>query len=381
MGADRQERPPGAAKNADDYDYYLNLLAASPRLDGFDDEQGRKVLDGWLRSSVVRMSAIGRAGRAGTQMDYIQPLTIGSYRAGLPKTRRQRHVHTLTHDLLVERLRLRGVEAPQSNLGELLKKAVGAGVTIGPAGKYVAEYDGHSDIDINALLSLYFLEGFTPLSALNTPHGPHDSAVPAATAGLANDLLDYMIAYGGSLAPSAFIDRFAALISLRLFQLPLWLARSVRHVVRTGEKSPDMLDENSRQPAGALLRLHRRARIGFGRAGSAGGAAGPGDHAGFHGGPDSAALAAPGHALAAEEGRGDHQSADDRQVVAMLRERENPLVEAYAVVLMQSIEEETKQNPSGTDDDLDYIAAVLDSDLRPSTSSPRCCSRVWPRRT
>ena len=51
------------------------------------------------------------------------------------------------------------------------------------------------------------------------------------------------------------------------------------------------------------------------------------------------------------------------RLVAMLRERENPRVEAYAVDLMQSIEEETKQNPSGTDDDLDYIAAVMDSDL------------------
>lgn len=350
-------------KNADDYDHYLNLLATSPRLEDFDDEQGRKVLDGWLRSSVIRMSAIGRAGRVGTQMDYIQPLTIGSYRAGLPKTRRQRHVHTLTHDLLVERLKLRGIEAPQSNLGELLKTAVGAGVTIGPAGKYVAEYDGHTDIDINALLSLYFLEGFTPLSALNTPHGPHDSAVPAATAGLANDLLDYMIAYGGSLAPSAFIDRFAALLSLRLFQLPLRLARSVRHVIRTGEKSADMLDGSSANPLDLYC-----------------------DFTGVHGSAsDELARQAVQRDLEIMQGfmadrlllRSLHQAMPSLRkkgeeitslpmadsLVAMLRERENPRVEAYALVLMQSIEEETAQNPSGTDDDLDYISAVMDSDL------------------
>ena len=38
-------------KDADNYDHYRDVLAADPRLAGFDDEQGRKVLDGWLRSS------------------------------------------------------------------------------------------------------------------------------------------------------------------------------------------------------------------------------------------------------------------------------------------------------------------------------------------
>ena len=66
---------------------------------------------------------------------------------------------------------------------------------------------------------------------------------PAATSGLADDLLDYLIAYGGRLSPSAFVDRFAALISLRLFQLPLRIARAARHVLASGTKSPDMLDE------------------------------------------------------------------------------------------------------------------------------------------
>ena len=59
-------------KNADDYDYYLNLLAASPRLDGFDDEQGRKVLDGWLRSSVVRIER-DRPGGTGRHTDGLHP--------------------------------------------------------------------------------------------------------------------------------------------------------------------------------------------------------------------------------------------------------------------------------------------------------------------
>ena len=53
-------------------------------------------------------------------MDYIQPLTIASYRAGLPKTRRHRHAHTLIYDLLIE-LKHRGAEQPEKTLGAELK--------------------------------------------------------------------------------------------------------------------------------------------------------------------------------------------------------------------------------------------------------------------
>ena len=43
-----------------------------------------------------------------------------------------------------------------------------------------------------------------------------------------------------------------------MFQLPLRVARVARHVLTTGEKSEDMLDADGPQPAGAVLRLHRR---------------------------------------------------------------------------------------------------------------------------
>jgi hypothetical protein len=52
-------------------------------------------------------------------------------------------------------------------------------------------------------------------------------------------------------------------------------------------------------------------------------------------------------------------------LVAVLRERENPMVSTYAIYSMQSIEHETRDNPSGTDDDLDFISGVMDSELSP----------------
>ncbi|MGC5032465.1 methylation-associated defense system protein MAD7 [Micromonospora sp. DT229] len=362
----KQGRIAPSRTNAEDYDHYLRALAADSRLDGFDTDQSRKVLDGWLRSSVVRIGATGR-GRSGSKMDYVLPLTIASYRAGLPKSRsRHRHAETLVYDLLIDELQRRSVEAPESNLHERFRHAVGGGVHIGTPATWVATYDGKSDIDINALLSLYFLEQFEPSSALDKTRDFRGSAVPGATRELASDLLDYLTAYSGRLTPSAFIDRFAALISLRLFQLPLRVARSMRHLLKTGEKSEDMgddltgvnplelycdftgvrgsaSDELARQCVQRDLEITR----------------------GFL--PDRLLLRSLRDAVAMLGKRGQEMKslpmADS--LVEMVREKDNPLVSAYAVIKMQAIEQETRDSSVGTDEDLDLIARITASAARP----------------
>jgi hypothetical protein len=145
--------------------------------------------------------------------------------------------------VLIDQLNRRGVDNPKERLREDLEKAIGAGVRIVSTGNWVPEYDGEQDIDINALLSLYFLEQFDSQGARDAKYDFRSSAVPSATQGLASDLLDYLTCYGTLRSASAFVDGFAALLSLRLFQLPLRIARASRHVINTGEKSVDMLDK------------------------------------------------------------------------------------------------------------------------------------------
>ncbi|KAA9374841.1 hypothetical protein F5972_30015 [Microbispora cellulosiformans] len=357
----KQGRMSSAPKDADDYGRYLGALAANERLEGFDDEHGMKVLDGWLRSSIVRIGAKGRA-RSGTQMDYIQPLTIASYRAGLPKTRRHRHAHTLIYHLLIERMKLFGVEAPEKNLRYALEKAIGAGVEIGIDGQWVPQYDGRTDIDINALLSLYFLEEFTPLGAREATSGFRSSVVPGATRGLARDLLDYLVAYGGRLTPSAFVDRFAALISLRLFQLPLRVARATRHVLNTGERSEDMRDDAdvanplelycdfTRVRGSASDELARQCVLRDLEIMS-----------GFM--PDRLLLRSLREAaLATLRKRGEEirNLPMPDSLVAMVGLREDMRINTYADIRIQEIETETEEN--GTDEDLEFIASVRDSE-------------------
>ena len=352
----KQGRMAKALPDADNYDHYRDALAADPRLAGFDDEHGRKVLDGWLRSSIVRIGAKGRRHNE-IQMDYIQPLTIASYRAGLPKTRRHRHVHTLTYHALLAELERRGTDNPKEALREQLEEAIGAGVRIGARGNWTPEYDGEHDIDINALLSLYFLEQFEPQGARpDTSYVFRGSAVPGAAQGLASDLLDYLACYGTLRSASAFVDGFAALLSLRLFQLPLRLARAARHVLNNGQRSPDMLDGSDHNP----LELYC-------------------DFTGVHGSAsdqlarqcvqrdlevmsgfmrDRIRLLALRNAMSALGKRGEEirglPMADS--LVVMVGLREDPYVEAHASIRLDEIE------AANSGEDLDLIKEIRNSD-------------------
>ena len=85
---DYRRLPPGAARQR--------------RRRGFDDQRDQALLDGWLRSCVVDMGAVGRA-RRGEQMLSVAPLTLAAYRAGLPKERtRHRGIDDVVYRLLLD---------------------------------------------------------------------------------------------------------------------------------------------------------------------------------------------------------------------------------------------------------------------------------------
>jgi hypothetical protein len=68
-----------------------------------------------------------------------------------------------------------------------------------------AHYDGTPDIDINALLSLYFLETFPNPVGRTPTRSMGDGPVPAATRQFGTDLLDCLTVYGGRLPAAGFI--------------------------------------------------------------------------------------------------------------------------------------------------------------------------------
>jgi hypothetical protein len=228
---------------AKQYDEKRAALGASNHLVGFGDGRGQAVLDGWLRASVVEM---GRAGlsRATEQMQYFRPTTVAVFRAGFPSRSRHRGADLVVYrELLREAMARRpedGEGKAKTWINERFKAAFGRGVVFSDAPKWGPSYDGVADLDITALLSLYFLEQFEEKTASPDKDLAVDSPVPAATRPVGTDVLDYIQAYGDRAPALVMAQHLAAIIGLRLFQLPLRTALATRALIETEHLAADM---------------------------------------------------------------------------------------------------------------------------------------------
>lgn len=233
------------------YDEKRAALSESNHLAGFGDARGQAVLDGWLRASVVEM---GRAGltRATEQMQYFRPTTVAVFRAGFPSRSRHRGADLVVYrELLREAMARRpddGEGKAKTWINERFRTAFGRGVVFSDAPKWGPSYDGAADLDITALLSLYFLEEFEEKTASPDKDLAVDSPVPAATRPLGTDVLDYIQAYGDQAPALVMAQHLAAIIGLRLFQLPLRTALATRALIETEQLAADMDGASAHNP-------------------------------------------------------------------------------------------------------------------------------------
>lgn len=233
----KQGRVAGSNTDASKYREHLDRLASMPSMVGFDDDRGIEVLDGWLRTSVVEMGTVGLK-RVGEQMDYVRPLTVASYRSGLPKSRsRHRKADALAYRTMLQEVEERGGIQLQKEVAELFRESLGKGVDVGVNPWPEPRYDEATELDVNELLALRFLETFG--GHRNPKSDAHSStridAIPGATSPVGRDLVLLLAAFGRDWSPSEVVSGMAALLSLRLFQLPLRLAGACRNLLAGGE--------------------------------------------------------------------------------------------------------------------------------------------------
>jgi hypothetical protein len=215
---------------------YVEALAQHPNVDNFDSEAGRRLLERWTRASVVRMGRAGRA-RRDEQMEFVLPVTLLAYKPGFPaEIRRQRNVHQFVYELLNARLAEAGYDAPQRELNGFFYAAFGPGVKIGDAPKYDGGYDEESRVDLQTLLTLYFLDGFEATEASGRQAASAtDPALPLSAHRLSDGLLRYLLAYQGRLPTLELTRGLMALINLELLVYTLELQLSTNELVRSGE--------------------------------------------------------------------------------------------------------------------------------------------------
>lgn len=231
------KRGRSASSKTDTRDYvtYLDRLQASPHLEGFDGERGRDVLDGWVRSSVLREERAGLR-RDEVQMGYLRPLTIAAYRSGLPKTAsRNRRADVLAYRSMENALDAEGADNLSARIEDLFVDTFGRGVDCGVAPWSDPHYDERTPVDVDTLLALRFLEGFEGSARLSKERSRLDPPVPAAVDPLGRDLVDFLRLYGPQMPVADAYAHLSALLSLRLFQLPLVTARTLRSLLEGEE--------------------------------------------------------------------------------------------------------------------------------------------------
>lgn len=229
------------SKEADAYSAYLDLLMSSDKIVGLEQQKDRRlaVLNGWLRSSVVVFNRKGdNKKREG--MDYIRPLTLGIFRSGLPIA----HTQSRKIDQWVYRTSIGQIDesqAKQRALKTLFINTLGAGIDFGLNLGDNPKYDGIESMDLNAILAMYFLQGFpepdrspaTRDSEIATSVSDISEILfePDAFHAIGKDVVELLQLYGNTLSAIEITDHLAALISLRLFQAPLRVARALRACV------------------------------------------------------------------------------------------------------------------------------------------------------
>lgn len=235
----KRGRVSGSRVDTKDYDGYLTKLQKSAHIKGADGERGLEILDGWVRSSVLVQETAGLR-RDSVQMGYLRPLTIAAYRSGLPKSAsRNRRADSLVYKAMARVLKQRGDENESAVIQRLFLDTFGRGVELGPFPHTNPTFDGSKDVDIDTLLALRFIEQFEGNQAHNRDLDLLDPAVPTAVEPLGRDLIGFLTFYGQYLPIAEAYTHVSAILSLRLFQLPLVTAHVVRDLLSTGEAPPE----------------------------------------------------------------------------------------------------------------------------------------------
>ncbi len=254
----RQGRTMVSKTKPEDYARYLDIFLSHPNVGGLAKATRMRVLDGWLRSSIVKMGKKGE-NRKGEAMDFIRPITVGVYRSGLPKLRaRNRKADVLVYkSILAEGIRQSPtdeVDGIAKGVTKLVRSTLGQGINTGVSVIDLPTYDETSEIDISALLAMRFLEGFEEQNGMGPRNVDTSSlrtilgTVPGAMAPIGQDIFSLLTCYGTVLSAPELTEHMTSLISLRLFQYPLRVALATATLLETGAIPAEMREQCNKNP-------------------------------------------------------------------------------------------------------------------------------------
>jgi hypothetical protein len=233
---------------------YVKRLSHHERLKGFEGEAGRRLLERWVRTSVVRVSSAGKA-RKEEQIESLHPFSLLTYKAGWPEQgQRLRNVDRFLYEQMLSALSDGdGDSRPVPKLRAVFKQTFGIGVVIDDTPPYDGRYDGSTPLDAEILLGLAFLDVLKPTPARYAPDPAGSrAALPGVASALATDLLTFMATYGTrydvGLPIAALTRGVMALINFELFVYTIKLMSAVSDLLKTGELPAAMRPDPGASP-------------------------------------------------------------------------------------------------------------------------------------
>jgi hypothetical protein len=218
---------------------YSDELAAHEDIVGFDDDQGRRLLNRLTRTSLVQ---IGRKGtsRAVEQIEGVTPYTLLAFKPEFPSEHsRLRRVDTLVFRMMREQLR------DDIALRRFFEDIFGKGLTIRAGAEPDGCYDGRTELDTLARLSIALIDGFESTSVRKAKERLPREPCPAVASSMARDLRRYLEAYRDRMPIEALTHHLKALINAELFVYSLKLFYAVTHLVERPIELPPAM---RRQP-------------------------------------------------------------------------------------------------------------------------------------
>jgi len=223
---------------------YIDKLAQHQSLEGFQTVDGRRVLEKFVRATLITTSSVGRAKRGGEQITAITPYSLLSYKPGFPAaSARHRGVDTFIYHALRDHLRAGAtiIEA-QADLTKQFIRFFGKGIAFDRTpGSTEARYDGQTDLDTLTRMSLAFIDGFNAASfgRENDPNKP--SPCPRLAKQLAQDVLLFLNTYSERMPSQALTYYFQALIGFEMYTYSLRLANAVNQLVHDPTALPSAM--------------------------------------------------------------------------------------------------------------------------------------------
>ena len=215
---------------------YIDKLCAHQSVKGFGSVEGRRLLGRWVRTSLITTGRLGRA-KIGEQILFLKPLTFLSYKPGFPaEVRRIRGVHRFLLEVLRQYFsEERSDSPPYQTISAVFGDAFSRGLSLEEGVDLPGKYDGKTLLDTEALLSVYFLDGFpgSP-SKIGKSMLPFPPSCKNAARIMAEDISLFMTVYHKRVPVRILSFYLMALINFELFIYSLKLIRAVNAFLESG---------------------------------------------------------------------------------------------------------------------------------------------------